>query len=410
MKKHITQCLDSIFAQTLEEIEVICIDDGSNDGTLQILEKYIDEHSNMYVIKQERQGAGKARNKGIEIANGEFVAFMDSDDYYPSIDVLDVLYRNALKNGVMMAGGSMLTFFEGKEKATNKQIYEGNDRIIKSKEDQNPYGFYRFIYNRSMLVDNGILFPDYIRNQDPIFKLRAMIKSDRMWITSNFTYAHRIYDKKLDYSSERVIGDIVKGFIDIMEVAKNVHYYNLQEEFVNSFENWQYIIMAHIVNGNIKLLEYVKKLGDCIIDDEKRRDFLEFWEYDNIISISKKRMALEAEYRNIIRNRKRVIIYGAGERGKTVYDFIQPMEDVIFMGFAVSNRKPNMTVRGNRVRSIYDYLDIKKEALLIISVNEKQMDDMKSLADKLGYINILQITENLTDFENFKITSQKFAV
>lgn len=79
--KYISRCLDSILSQGIEEQEIICVDDGSTDSSLEILRKYEKAHSNIHVLTQPNRYAGVARNNGLTIATGEYVHFMDADDY-----------------------------------------------------------------------------------------------------------------------------------------------------------------------------------------------------------------------------------------------------------------------------------------------------------------------------------------
>lgn len=127
MEKYLAECLNSVFAQSLKEIEVVYIDDGSTDKTLEILYNYLSLHKNMIIVYQERQGAGIARNKGIEIAQGEYIAFMDSDDFYPNNSVLEKLYFNAVRNNVSMAGGFFITNYEGKIRYDIDNFFEGRE-------------------------------------------------------------------------------------------------------------------------------------------------------------------------------------------------------------------------------------------------------------------------------------------
>jgi glycosyltransferase involved in cell wall biosynthesis len=79
--EYIEKCLDSLVNQTYKNIEIILINDGSTDNSLDIIKKYQKKHENIIVINQENHGQGYARNKGIEKSNGEFIMFVDSDDY-----------------------------------------------------------------------------------------------------------------------------------------------------------------------------------------------------------------------------------------------------------------------------------------------------------------------------------------
>lgn len=93
-EKNIHRCLDSILAQTLKEIEVICVDDGSTDASAQILDDYAKNDSRIRVIHQENAGAGAARNRGISYATGKYLSILDADDFFDP-EMLSLSYRKA---------------------------------------------------------------------------------------------------------------------------------------------------------------------------------------------------------------------------------------------------------------------------------------------------------------------------
>ena len=97
VEQYLSKCLESIINQTLQDIEIICINDGSTDNSLQILEEYAQKDSRMIVINQENQGVGVARNKGLEIARGDYIWFVDSDDYVER-NGLDYVYEKSKEN------------------------------------------------------------------------------------------------------------------------------------------------------------------------------------------------------------------------------------------------------------------------------------------------------------------------
>ena len=105
--EYIDSCLNSITKQSLGEIEIICVDDGSTDGTLLLLEEWVSKDERIRVIRQNDQGTGSARNAGIEASEGEYISFMDVDAFYPSNGVLELLYRLAKTYHVNAAGGSL---------------------------------------------------------------------------------------------------------------------------------------------------------------------------------------------------------------------------------------------------------------------------------------------------------------
>jgi len=92
--EHLGQCLDSVLNQTLKEIEVICVDDGSSDDSLALLQSYAEKDERVKVIHQENGGAGKARNTGLAVAKGKYLSFLDADDFSEST-MLEKAYGKA---------------------------------------------------------------------------------------------------------------------------------------------------------------------------------------------------------------------------------------------------------------------------------------------------------------------------
>lgn len=80
--RYLKECLDSIVNQTLSNIEIICVDDGSTDGSLDILHEYAAKDNRFVVLEQKNSGAGVARNLGMSIARGRYLSFLDSDDFF----------------------------------------------------------------------------------------------------------------------------------------------------------------------------------------------------------------------------------------------------------------------------------------------------------------------------------------
>ena len=97
VEQYLKECLDSILHQTLKEIEVICVDDGSTDTSLSILNHYVKKDKRIKTISQGNKGVSVARNQGLLVAKGEYIYFMDSDDYLNSSHSLEQIY-NVMSN------------------------------------------------------------------------------------------------------------------------------------------------------------------------------------------------------------------------------------------------------------------------------------------------------------------------
>lgn len=92
--KYLPECLESILNQTFQDFEVICVNDGSKDNSLEILEEYGKKDNRIKIITKENGGAGSARNKGLEFAEGKYIQFLDGDDYFEP-QMLEKLYNLA---------------------------------------------------------------------------------------------------------------------------------------------------------------------------------------------------------------------------------------------------------------------------------------------------------------------------
>ena len=96
---YLPTCLDSILNQTLDNIEIICINDGSTDNSLEILKNYQKKDNRIKIINKDNEGQGVARNIGIDNAVGEYIAFVDSDDFIKE-DMLEKLYESSKNNNL----------------------------------------------------------------------------------------------------------------------------------------------------------------------------------------------------------------------------------------------------------------------------------------------------------------------
>ena len=107
VEKFLPRCLNSLTNQTLKDIEIICINDGSTDNSPKILEEYKNKDNRVVVINQENSGVSASRNSGMKIAKGEYIGFVDSDDWV-DLDFFEKLYNSAIKNGADIAVGGII--------------------------------------------------------------------------------------------------------------------------------------------------------------------------------------------------------------------------------------------------------------------------------------------------------------
>ena len=268
MEAHLEQCLNSVLYQTLKKIEVICINDGSSDRSLEIVNKYIALDNRIILLDQDNQGVGQSRNNGIKIAKGEFICFLDPDDWYPTKNILESLYVGAKSNGALICGGSFSTFKDGNvitkyEGEYSKYVFTKNG-YISYMDYQFDYGFHRFIYKTEFIRSNNIYFPLYSRYQDPPFFVKAMTTAGRFYAISQVVYRYRKSNKPFVWTREKV-NDMVRGVLDdiIYSRINNldlIHYYSvmrLNHDFIKPIveninkDNIELLILLAKVNANI---------------------------------------------------------------------------------------------------------------------------------------------------------------
>ena len=268
MEKYLKQCLDSIVTQTLQEKEIICINDGSTDQSGDILKDYAKEYPYITVINQPNSGVAFSRNLGIRTAQGEFVCFIDPDDWYPETDILEYLYKNAKKEKVLICGGSFSSDYFGNVKTFYDGMKEGytflEDAKIKYRHYQWDYGYHRFIYQREMLIAHNIIFPNYIRYQDPPFFVKSMLQADEFYAVKKITYRYRLGHQSFIWNENRT-KDLLKGLIDNLEISKThglakLHYntvYRLDHDFYNPIKN-------NLEAGSNEIENLLYKVDECI--------------------------------------------------------------------------------------------------------------------------------------------------
>ena len=196
---YLAECLDSVLSQSLRDIEAICVDDGSTDGSGEILDEYAARDSRVKVIHQANAGAGPARNAGMDAATGEFIAFMDPDDKYPDDGVLSDLLHGAEEKGVDVSGGSLL-MMDGRE--LEPEFMFAADGVLDYSAYQFEYGFYRYLYRRKLLTGQSIRFPALVRFQDVPFCIEALHAAGRFYALKRVVYLYRDGHHAVEWSAD----------------------------------------------------------------------------------------------------------------------------------------------------------------------------------------------------------------
>ena len=224
--EYLRESLGSALGQTLRDIEVICVDDGSTDGSSELLDELSSTDNRIIVVHQENRGAGPARNCALERARGRFISFLDSDDRYPAPDTLEMLFDAAVSHGVKVSAGYRMALVgESLEEPGNDPILELSKEnpdglMVEYAQVQTDYFYQAYLYDRELIRSNGFTFPDYRRYQDPPFFVAVMAEAQRFYLTSKCSYVYRNTSGRIEWRGCKVV-DTAKGLLDVLAFSRD---------------------------------------------------------------------------------------------------------------------------------------------------------------------------------------------
>ena len=255
VSKYLEECLDSVLQQSFKDFEVLLVNDGSTDGSLDLLEEVASRDSRVRVLSQFNCGAGSARNRGIELARGKRLIFIDPDDKFATdhvfIDLLDAMDRS----GALICGGSLsLLKPSGKIKSEfsfDESFYHVScEREVPLEQIWTDYGWIRFMYDSSLFVDGKVRFPQLNWYEDPVFFLRAVKKAGGCKVVPVDVYHYRVGYKETEWTVARV-RDMLWGMGHNLAVADKLKMHEL------------YVTIAHRFNRDYSdaILKQIKDPG-----------------------------------------------------------------------------------------------------------------------------------------------------
>ena len=239
VERFLAECLESVLQQDAD-IEVICVDDGSTDGSLSMLQQFASRDERIRVFTQLNGGAGAARNRGIEHARGRYLAFVDPDDFYPSQSVLSRLLRAAEDSSALLCGGTLRVVNANGEpdvyiEASNSLYLFKGEGFCDLSIYENDYGWIRFLYSRLLFVDPTIRFPETYQYEDPVFFLKVAANAKRFYQVPDVVYDYRIEHKSPSWSAPKA-RDLLEGIQTNMKYAQEHDWNDLYSELVRRLD------------------------------------------------------------------------------------------------------------------------------------------------------------------------------
>ena len=241
-EKYLDDCLKSIINQSLKEIEIICVNDGSTDNSLEILNYYSNLDNRIKIINTDNHGQGSARNTALKEAKGEFISFVDADDWI-ELNSYELLYDIAKKDKLDLLFFKMINYINSSNKLIKTDLYDYkcikdnfDDGEIFSNIDINDFLFniavcpVSKLYNRNFLLKYNHVFPEGIIFEDNIFFYNVILDAKRISFLDKYLYYRRRHN-------ESVTQNITKQSFDIITVTNKILNIFMYRDLYDMYKN-----------------------------------------------------------------------------------------------------------------------------------------------------------------------------
>lgn len=292
---YLDKCITSIMNQTLKEIEIWLIDDGSKDSSREICDKYAAKDQRINVIHQANKGAGIARNKGLISSNGQYIGFVDADDWIEN-DMFEKMYSFAKENSLDLVRCNT-TIYEGQnvktcwvpdiyEKIiTQEEIKKTIIPMLIAPENEGKYncrllkGCVCCLFKRELIIDNKLQFRNIKNGQDAIFTMESMWYAKCMMLLKDAFYNYKkqesgslsiSIDKFRNYTQRNVSRKYIENLVE------NSSYLGIYESRWFQ-EDRRYIFLdiriATVYNPELPFRKKIKMIHEVIYSKECKEAF-----------------------------------------------------------------------------------------------------------------------------------------
>ncbi len=258
------QCMESVWNQTLKELEIICVDDGSTDDSLKILKEYSEKDPRIQLFHQKNQGAGAARNTALEHARGKYIAFLDADDSYADTDALERMFHTCEKFRIPICGCRWV--YKAYKDGTRKKagLFKESEKKMLSYRDCQMHDFYQsYIFERKFLAENKIRFPLYRRYQDPPFLVKAAYGAETFAVEDVILYCYRIPERTTRFDTKKT-ADMLRGILDNLVFARQHGLDILFRNTVKHLYSYTDIIYDNVSPDNLEILKLLIQADEII--------------------------------------------------------------------------------------------------------------------------------------------------
>lgn len=388
VENYVEECVCSLMNQTMSEIEIVCVNDGSTDRSLSVLERLQEHDSRIKIITQKNQGLAGARNTGIKNARGSFVLFCDSDDMFKA-DTVEKLYDLALKNKAEIVNFDAKCVYMREElaKEDNKDSYyqrgfsygtnSGKDLFTEMMNHNNFCdSACLMLIDREWLQRENLTFYNGILYEDCLFTVQCLMKAKWVYHTNEQFYIYRVREGSIMTSHS--------GPNNLYGRLINLHYFNklLCEEELTERQEQALVEFTRIVGYHAQRL--AKAMTEREIEELLGKPLTNFMklqlEYLGVSSYQIRKSIICNDLKKVLDNAKSIEIYGAGIRGRRLLVYLQLNGySSKISNFVVSTREGQAEqICGIDVKSVEEGWQLDADHLLFIAFTGEEARNIET--------------------------------
>ena len=229
VEQYLRQCLDSVVNQTMRAIQIICVNDGSPDGSRAILQEYADRDPRVEIIDKPNGGLSSARNAAYPAIGGKYVLFLDSDDWW-ALDLCEKTYQKAEETGAQM------TFFnfqlEGLARFEPREFPPGDKTTVEEKVSLLDYPAACFkLWRTDFLLDNKLYFPVGLTCEDHLVHWQAITQANKISVVPERLYHYRQRTTSIMGTRKK------KHMMDIVPIYNRIQEYLLESGYYTAYRD-----------------------------------------------------------------------------------------------------------------------------------------------------------------------------
>lgn len=417
---YIEKCLNSVQKQTLQDIEIICVDAGSTDGTLEIIREHAAQDSRMKLLVSDKRSYGYQMNLGLSLATGEYVAILDTDDMIIS-DMYETLYSAAVSVDADFVKADYREFCEENEelrftkyiKIVPDDLYE---RIVEPAKEHrcfhvNTTATWSGIYKTCFLKKHGICYNETpgAAYQDTGFWFQVYAFAQKGCFVQKPYYLYRRDNPNSSVVRRGNAFAICDEFDFVLEKLEGTERWSLiRDAFCYDFYNrYKWNLERIAKEFQLEFLERIQK-DYCSLQEKASLNF-DCWasfEQEEIQQIMcnpqeyyNKTLQVRKTFLDKLAAEETIIIYGAGKFGKLLYREMENKQQVCC--FAVTGEaEPGAFIEDVPVKSLNRLSEYTETGTVIVAVkSEQQKEEMVEYAKAQGFGRVMSIPRGSFDFE-----------